>query len=186
MNPLKYTAFGLIFFQLLGFACIGIAIWEKKEQELAEQARRKAEWEEYWYPSDLYRMSPEEYRAFYNERRNRVEFPGIRKKPEESYEEYSKRAANEVEKLLGHPKLMKRANQRLRMQQSNGRDDSPDETDIMEHLSNAYDAYMDYDPYDADVSPTGNPEEDEIFFYEAFIEGDGGEWETYEEEGWDE
>ena len=181
----KSLTFGCLFFLILGIACIGKSCSDEKRQKRVEKERERIEREESRYPSNLYQMSPEEYRAFYEEWRKLTMYPGIRMKPDESYEEYSKRAAAEVEKMLGYPNRNKRPN-RLRMQQSYERSGSHDETDIMEHLSNVYDAYMDYDPYDADVSPTGNPEEDEIFFYEAFIEGDGGEWEMYEEGAWDE
>ena len=55
-----------------------------------------------------------------------------------------------------------------------------DEIDIMSRLSDDYDAYMDFDDYDANIAPTGDPEVDDINSYESFVEGDAGEWEENE------
>ena len=50
----------------------------------------------------------------------------------------------------------------------------------MSRLSDDYDAYMDFDDYDANIAPTGDPEVDDINSYESFVEGDAGEWEENE------
>ena len=192
MDGERYAAIGFVFFIILGIACIGKSVSDKKAAERAERAeelRRQKAYEDYCYPPNLYQMTPEEYRAYYKKRRKDVEFPGIRKKEGESYLEYFRRAEREVNTLLGHPEWNKSgynspAWQTLQRFHDNAQR-TEDETDAMNRLSDIYDGYMDYDDYDANMESTGNPEEDDIISYESFVEGDAGEWERLEEGEWE-
>ncbi len=153
MDGERYIAIGLVFFIILGIACIG----KSCSDQASEKRQKEQEFQEY------------------------LEWG---RKEAQKAEERDKQALRQLEE--SHRRWIESGGpERARRQWLEQQNQSQDETDAMNRLSDIYDGYMDYDDYDANMESTGNPEEDDIISYESFVEGDAGEWERLEEGEWE-